>query len=219
MWLGSCKVRPRPKCSGLNNHVNFGVCLFLTGVRVVPEPSDTSTTNGDSPTFAHLFGHLVSIYNEGARLFGQSSTHLGPRMARCRWVNTERMSPDTSTTNGCTCVCSLIASQGPRKTGRKRGPSACTRAHMNTRSRTRGPSQQTQVQPMVVLVWLGSCTVRARPRPREDVRVLTSMFTSVSACFSEGSARCPNLHTQVRPMGLLVVGSTRRVLHLQELRT
>ena len=53
---------------------------------------------------------------------------------------------------------------------------------------------------MVVLVWLGSCTVRARPRPREGVRVVTSMFTPVSACFSEGYARCPNFQTQVRPM-------------------
>ncbi len=46
VWLGSGKVRPRPRCSGLNKHVNFGVCLFLTGVREVPEPSHTSTTNG-----------------------------------------------------------------------------------------------------------------------------------------------------------------------------
>ncbi len=46
VWLGSGTVRPRPRCSGLNKHVNFGVCLFLTGVRVVPKPSDTSTTIG-----------------------------------------------------------------------------------------------------------------------------------------------------------------------------
>ena len=35
MWLGSCTVRPRPRCSGLNKHVNFGICLFLTGLREV----------------------------------------------------------------------------------------------------------------------------------------------------------------------------------------
>ena len=45
VWLGSCTVRPRPRCSGLDKHVNLGVCLFLTGVREVPEPSDTSTAN------------------------------------------------------------------------------------------------------------------------------------------------------------------------------
>ncbi len=46
VWLGSGTVRPRPRCSGLNKHVNFGVCLFLTGVREVPEPSGTSTAIG-----------------------------------------------------------------------------------------------------------------------------------------------------------------------------
>ncbi len=45
VWLGSGMVRPRPRCSGLNKHVNFGDCLFLTGVREVPEPSDTSMAN------------------------------------------------------------------------------------------------------------------------------------------------------------------------------
>ncbi len=54
--------------------------------------------------------------------------------------------------------------------------------------------------PMVVLVWLGSCTVRARPRLREGVRVLTSMLTSGSACFLQGYAQCPNPQTQVRPV-------------------
>ena len=47
-------VRPRPRCSGLNKHVNFGVCLFLTGVREVPESSDTSTAIGSkSPRPKH----------------------------------------------------------------------------------------------------------------------------------------------------------------------
>ncbi len=32
------------------------------------------------------------------------------------------------------------------------------------------------------------------------VRLLTSILTSVSGCFLQGSARCPNLQTQVRPM-------------------
>ncbi len=36
-------VRPHPRYSGLNKHVNFGVYLFLTGVREVTEPTDTST--------------------------------------------------------------------------------------------------------------------------------------------------------------------------------
>ncbi len=43
-------------------------------------------------------------------------------------------------------------------------------------------------EPMVVLVWLGSCMIRARPRLREGVRVLTSMLTSGSACFLQGYA-------------------------------
>ncbi len=43
---GSASPEASRRCSGLNKHVNFGFCLFLTGVRVVPEPSDTSTTNG-----------------------------------------------------------------------------------------------------------------------------------------------------------------------------
>ncbi len=42
----SCLSEASRRCSDLNKHVNFGFCLFLTGVRVVPEPSDTSTTNG-----------------------------------------------------------------------------------------------------------------------------------------------------------------------------
>ncbi len=45
MWLGSGMVRPHSRCLGLNKHVNFGVCLFLTGVREVPEPSDPSTAS------------------------------------------------------------------------------------------------------------------------------------------------------------------------------
>ena len=34
-------VPPRPRCSGFNMQVNFVVYLCLTGVREVPEPSDT----------------------------------------------------------------------------------------------------------------------------------------------------------------------------------
>ncbi len=41
---GSCSSEASRRCSGLNKHVYFGFCLFLTGVRVVPEPTDTSTT-------------------------------------------------------------------------------------------------------------------------------------------------------------------------------
>ena len=41
---GSCSSEASRRCSGLNKHVNFRFCLFLTGVRVVPEPTDTSTT-------------------------------------------------------------------------------------------------------------------------------------------------------------------------------
>ncbi len=36
VWSGSCTVHPRPRFSGVNKHVNFGVCLFLTGVRRCP---------------------------------------------------------------------------------------------------------------------------------------------------------------------------------------
>ena len=42
-------VWPRPRCLGLYNHVNFDVYLFLTGVREVTEPSDTSTAIGHWP--------------------------------------------------------------------------------------------------------------------------------------------------------------------------
>ncbi len=44
LWLGS----------GLNKHVNFGVYLFLTGLREVTEPSDTSTAN-----YEQMFGAIV----------------------------------------------------------------------------------------------------------------------------------------------------------------
>ncbi len=53
----SCSSEASRRCSGLNKHVNFGVCLFLTGVRVVPEPSDTSTTIGR--TCVCGFGHYA----------------------------------------------------------------------------------------------------------------------------------------------------------------
>ncbi len=43
VWSGLCMVRPRPRCSGFNIQVIFVVYLCLTGVREVPEPSDTST--------------------------------------------------------------------------------------------------------------------------------------------------------------------------------
>ncbi len=46
VWLGSCSSEASRRGSGLNKHVNFGFYLFLTGVRVVPEPTDTSTTIG-----------------------------------------------------------------------------------------------------------------------------------------------------------------------------
>ena len=65
VWLGSGTVRPHPRCSGLNKHINFGVCLFLTGVREVPGPSDTSTAIGPkriiTPTRLKLgnFGNLI----------------------------------------------------------------------------------------------------------------------------------------------------------------
>ena len=41
--VGLCTVCPHPRCSGVNKHVHFGVCLFLTGVCEVTEPSDTRT--------------------------------------------------------------------------------------------------------------------------------------------------------------------------------
>ncbi len=44
-----------PEVSGLNKHVNFGVYLFLTGVREVIEPSDTSTAVGFTT------GHYLTI--------------------------------------------------------------------------------------------------------------------------------------------------------------
>ncbi len=34
------------RCSGVNKQINLGFCLFLTGVREVTEPVDTSPTNG-----------------------------------------------------------------------------------------------------------------------------------------------------------------------------
>ncbi len=57
VWLGSGMVRPHSRCLGLNKHVNFGVCLFLTGVREVPEPSDPSTA---SVLFVLFFSALIT---------------------------------------------------------------------------------------------------------------------------------------------------------------
>ena len=47
----SCTVRPRLRCLG----VNSGLCLFLGGVREVPEPSHTSTAIrfGTNPRHKH----------------------------------------------------------------------------------------------------------------------------------------------------------------------
>ena len=75
VWSGSCTVCARPRCSGVNKHVIFGVCLFLTGIREVTEPSDTSTAIdalgcacmvrhlvlGEYLPISHLFCHL--LYN------------------------------------------------------------------------------------------------------------------------------------------------------------
>ncbi len=57
MWLGSGTVRPCPRCSGLNNHVNFDVCLFLIGDCEVAEPSDTSTATGGRLTRSDCTSH------------------------------------------------------------------------------------------------------------------------------------------------------------------
>ena len=45
VWSSSCTARPCPRCSGVNKHVYFGLCLFLRRVREVSEPSHTSTAN------------------------------------------------------------------------------------------------------------------------------------------------------------------------------
>ncbi len=39
-------IRARLRCSGVNKQVSLGVCLFLTVVRGVTEPTDTSTAIG-----------------------------------------------------------------------------------------------------------------------------------------------------------------------------
>ena len=43
VWSGSCTVRPRR--SDVNKQMDLVFYLFLTGVREVAEPSDTSTPN------------------------------------------------------------------------------------------------------------------------------------------------------------------------------
>ena len=48
---GTCRVCARfglvqgVQVLGVKKHVNFGVCLFLTGVQEVTKPADTSTAN------------------------------------------------------------------------------------------------------------------------------------------------------------------------------
>ncbi len=45
-------------------YLNFGVCLFLTGIREVAEPSDTSTANGflSKPPKRHFWANFRVIY-------------------------------------------------------------------------------------------------------------------------------------------------------------
>ncbi len=52
-----------------------------------------------------------------------------------------------------------------------------------------------------VLVWLGSCMVRPSPRC-SGINKHVNLSLKVSACFLQGSARCPNCQTQVRSLGL-----------------
>ena len=47
MWSGSCTVRPRPRCSGVNKHVNLCLLVSYRGPQ------------GD-PTLRHKYGHWVS---------------------------------------------------------------------------------------------------------------------------------------------------------------
>ncbi len=96
MWLGSGIVRPRPRCSGHNKHVNFGVCLFLTGLREVPEPSDTSTASGHASVWgSNLLRAPVREPLRAPRPYLQ-------RRGELAWARfgSER-TPDTSTTSGC----------------------------------------------------------------------------------------------------------------------
>ena len=72
---GSCSSEASRRCSGLNKHVNFGFCLFLTGVRVVPEPRDTSTTNAVSLSFGKL-----TRPDSSANVFLKGKGHLFKHM-------------------------------------------------------------------------------------------------------------------------------------------
>ncbi len=83
MWSGSCMVRPRPRCSGVNKHVNLGVCLFLTGVRKVTESSDTSTPNGFLCSTVSLSGPPRDICTQ---LYRYSCTIFEPTCAYARWA-------------------------------------------------------------------------------------------------------------------------------------
>ncbi len=75
VWLGSCKVRLRPWCSGLNKHVNFGVYLFLKGVHEVTELSNRSTAS-DLPG-ADPNNPLPNYNNVGsAKLTWQGVTYM-----------------------------------------------------------------------------------------------------------------------------------------------
>ncbi len=63
------------------------------------------------------------------------------------------------------------------------------RMSLDTRVGGLNVNRETSAYLIVVLVWLGSGTVRACPRPCEGTQVLISMFTSGSVCFLQGSAR------------------------------
>ena len=61
----SCSSEASRGCSGVNKHVYFGLCLFLRGVREVPESSHTSTAIGSRLNdVIDLFYGLIDLYKK-----------------------------------------------------------------------------------------------------------------------------------------------------------
>ena len=84
-------LRARPRCLGVNKHIDLGLCLFLTVVREMTELPDTSTAIGGTCVVGFVHGPRCSGFTmQMAARRPNSQTQVGPMGYSCLLVRFPR---------------------------------------------------------------------------------------------------------------------------------